>query len=63
MNETGEVDQIIVTGQMGNGAKEGCMLCPKEYPLEFKALLSYREYKATGICQECQDEVFKEPTK
>ena len=48
----------IVTGQLGNGAEGGCMTCPKEYPLEFKNLLSYREYKATGICQKCQDEVF-----
>ena len=53
-----EVDQVIVTGKMGNGANEGCMTCPKEYPLEFRDDRSYREYRATGICQKCQDEVF-----
>ena len=52
------IDKVIVTGKMGNGAEEGCMLCPKEYPLEFNDILSYREYKATGICQKCQDKVF-----
>tara|TARA_R110000765_G_scaffold177428_2_gene282713 strand:+ start:280 stop:477 length:198 start_codon:yes stop_codon:yes gene_type:complete len=51
--------KVIVTGTMGNGAEEGCMLCPKEYPLEFKDLLSYREYKITGTCQKCQDIVFR----
>ena len=60
MNYTAEeVDKIIVTGQLGNGAEEGCMTCPKEYPLEFKDILSYREYKITGTCQKCQDIVFR----
>ena len=55
--------ETIVLGKLGNGAEEGCMTCPKEYPLEFRDDLSYREYRATGICQKCQDEIFKEPTK
>jgi len=50
--------ETIVTGKLGNGAEEGCMTCPKEYPLHFRDILSYREYRVTGICQKCQDEVF-----
>lgn len=36
----------------------GCMTCPKEYPLEFRDTLSYREYRITGTCQKCQDKIF-----
>ena len=54
-----EKDKVIVTGKLGNGAEEGCNTCPKEYPLEFKDILSYKEYKISGTCQKCQDEIFK----
>ena len=56
-----EKDKVIVTGKLGNGAEEGCNTCPKEYPLEFRDIPSYREYKISGTCQKCQDEVFKVP--
>ena len=66
MNEPGQVDQVIVTGKtksMSNLVSEvGCNTCPNEYPLEFKDLLSFKEYKISGSCQKCQDEVFG-PTK
>ena len=54
LNKAEEVDKVIVTGKIGGG----CNTCPKEYPLEFKDKLSYREYKISGMCQKCQDEVF-----
>ena len=54
-----EKDKVIVTGKLGNGAEEGCNTCPKEYPLEFKDILSYKEYKISGTCQKCQYEIFK----
>jgi hypothetical protein len=41
-------------------SEEGCQTCSKEYPLHFKDLLSYREFKLSGMCQKCQDEVFTE---
>lgn len=43
------------------GEGHGCNTCPNKYPLEFKNVLSYKEYKISGICQSCQDEVFKKP--
>ena len=55
--------ETIVTGKLGNGAEEVCMTCPKEYPLHFRDILSYREYRVTGICQKCQDEVFGKKSK
>ena len=58
-----EEAKVIVTGKLGNGAEEGCNTCPNEYPLEFRDILSYREYKVTGICQKCQDEVFGNGSK
>ena len=67
MNEPGQVDQVIVTGKtksMSNlVSEEGCNTCPNEYPLEFKDLLSFKEYKISGLCQKCQDEVFEGPAK
>ena len=66
MNEPGQVDQVIVTGKtksMSNLVSEGgCNTCPNEYPLQFKDIPSYQEYKISGLCQKCQDEVFG-PTK
>ena len=60
MNEPGQVDQVIVTGKtksMSNLVSEGgCNTCLSEYPLEFKDLLSFKEYKISGLCQKCQDE-------
>jgi len=36
-----------------------CVLCkkPAEY---FKDSLSLKEYSISGLCQECQDKIFKE---
>ena len=50
--------KVIVTGKLGNGAEEGCLTCPNEYPLPFRDIPSYREYKISGTCQKCQDDVF-----
>jgi len=40
--------------------EDGCQTCSKQYPLHFKDLLSCREFKLSGMCQKCQDEVFTE---
>ena len=57
-----EVAKVIVTGKIKSAsnlvAEEGCNTCPSEYPLEFRDILSFKEYKIAGICQKCQDEVF-----
>ena len=39
-------------------SEEGCQTCSKEYPLHFKDYISYNEFKLSGMCQKCQDEVF-----
>jgi len=39
-------------------SEEGCNTCPKEYPLTFKDISSYKEYKISGMCQSCQDGIF-----
>ena len=44
-------------------SEEGCNTCVKEYPLKFKNIPSYKEYKISGMCQSCQDEVFGRSTK
>jgi len=36
-----------------------CALCEKEIK-GFKDKLSVKEYKISGLCQGCQDEVFRE---
>ncbi len=62
LSEVEEADEVIVTGKVTTASnlvsEEGCNTCPSEYPLEFKDILSYREYKISGTCQKCQDEVF-----
>ena len=67
MNEPGPVDQVIVTGKTKSmsdlESEGGCSFCPSKYPLEFKDLLSFKEYKISGLCQKCQDEVFEGPAK
>ena len=35
-----------------------CNTCCKEGDLEFRDALSYKEHQISGICQDCQDEVF-----
>jgi hypothetical protein len=40
-------------------SEEGCMTCSNKYPLKFTDLLSYEEFKISGMCQECQDKIFK----
>ncbi|MBC8303014.1 MAG: hypothetical protein H8E55_45575 [Pelagibacterales bacterium] len=44
-------------------SEEGCNTCAKEYPLTFKNIPSFKEYKISGMCQSCQDEVFGRSTK
>jgi hypothetical protein len=54
--------QVELLGKLANMntlvSEEGCNTCPKEYPLHFKDLGSYREFKISGICQSCQDGIF-----
>lgn len=56
--------QTVLLGKLDNHpdhiSEKGCNTCSKEYPLEFKDLASYREFRISGICQKCQDEVFTE---
>ena len=60
--ELEEEAQTITTGKPKSVsnlvAEEGCNTCPQEYPLEFRDILSFKEYKIAGMCQKCQDEVF-----
>ena len=62
LSEVEEADEVIVTGKVTTASnlvsEEGCNTCPSEYPLEFRDSPSYREYKISGTCQKCQDEVF-----
>jgi len=64
MNESGEA-RVEILGKLKSFssmvAEEGCNTCPKKYPLSFRDSLSYREFKISGLCQKCQDEVFKVP--
>ena len=57
-----EEAQTIISGKLKSASnivsEEGCNTCPNEYPLHFKDILSYKEYKISGLCQKCQDEVF-----
>ena len=58
-NEKTQVDLLGKLKSMSNlVSEEGCNTCRKEYPLIFKDIPSYREFKISGICQTCQDEVF-----
>ena len=60
--EEGPVDRIEVLGKSkcysNLVAEEGCNTCPKEYPLTFRDVPSYKEYQIAGMCQSCQDKVF-----
>ena len=42
-----------------NGKEEHCRTCNKKVG-DFKDSLSEKEYKISGMCQECQDSVFGE---
>ncbi|HET7713344.1 MAG TPA: hypothetical protein VFK94_02850 [Patescibacteria group bacterium] len=35
-----------------------CVTCPTEGPVEFRDQLSVKEYNITGMCQECQDDMY-----
>tara|TARA_Y100001951_G_scaffold102135_1_gene108284 strand:+ start:1686 stop:1916 length:231 start_codon:yes stop_codon:yes gene_type:complete len=39
-------------------SEDGCIMCPNKYPLTFRNVPSYKEYKIAGTCQSCQDKVF-----
>lgn len=39
--------------------KNQCVFCKKQFnKTEFRDLLSLKEFKISGLCQECQDKVF-----
>jgi len=49
------------TNEVNKVEKGICPFCNKTIDVsQFKDTLSLKEYKITGICQECQDEIFKE---
>jgi len=48
---------IIIAGMMV-GKKYYCSACGKEVK-GFKDRISSKEFKITGLCQDCQDEVFE----
>ncbi len=42
--------------------EEKCPFCGKDPNVKgFKDELSMKEYEISGLCQDCQDEVFREP--
>jgi ribosome-binding protein aMBF1 (putative translation factor) len=49
---------IIIAGML-TGRKYYCSLCGKEVR-GFNDRFSAKEYKITGACQQCQNEIFKE---
>ena len=57
-----DVIETVITGKlksMSNLVNEtGCSTCLNNYPLKFKDIRSYKEFKIAGMCQDCQDEVF-----
>ena len=47
---------------MNHLREEGnCPMCKKPGPFTFKDELSKKEFGISGMCQECQDEIFKDP--
>ncbi len=55
----------VAEGLLGPGAAHalstgGCPICKETInPDDFEDPLSEKEYKISGLCQACQDEVFK----
>jgi hypothetical protein len=50
------IDKIYAPSKSGK-----CPFCKKEIKgKEFRDLLSLKEYGISGLCQDCQDEVFTE---
>ena len=66
-NEGPEDTQVEVLGKSKRYSnlvsEKGCNTCPNEYPLKFRNLTSYKEYQIAGMCQKCQDEVFRGPKR
>lgn len=60
MTSSKSVIEVLGKPESANNlvALEGCNTCPNNYPLTFRDVPSYREYKISGICQDCQDEIF-----
>lgn len=50
---------IRLAGMIWTNKKYWCSLCGKEVT-GFKDRLSAKEFRITGACQHCQDELFKE---
>lgn len=53
---------ILTNGQHSKNISQGiCNYCKKEFNVdtEFKDEVSRREYKISGFCQKCQDDIFK----
>lgn len=50
--EEGPFDEVMINLQLGN-----CPLCGNK-PKSFRDKLSVREFEISGLCQNCQDEMF-----
>lgn len=54
-----EIMNIIFPKAMENVDDEKCPLCGEKINMDdFKDKLSKKEFKISGICQKCQDEMF-----
>lgn len=52
------VSKALFGNETGNSIKqEICVICSQE-ATEFNDALSRKEYKISGMCQECQDDFF-----
>lgn len=58
MNE--KIIKKIFPKTIWNRQRGLCAICSKEIKmLDFKDDLSIKEYKISGLCQKCQDNIFK----
>ena len=48
----GPFDEVMINLQLGN-----CPLCGNK-PTTFRDQLSVKEFKVSGMCQDCQDQMF-----
>lgn len=49
--EIGDKVKLVEVGQ--------CPLCKKKILMNsFRDVLSFKEFKVSGVCQECQDDIF-----
>ena len=60
-NKSNEIKAFIETVFPGTAkaiAENKCPLCRQTIEGEFKDILSQTEYKISGMCQKCQDEMW-----